>query len=61
MSPGMPPVVVLAGIILNVNFTMSHSVVAVEGTDWIEPVLVEFPFVCQSAVASHPCASTCES
>ena len=36
----MPSVAVLAGLILIVSFGMSHSTVAVEGTDWIEPVLL---------------------
>ena len=36
----MPSVAVLAGLILIVSFSMSHSTVAVEGTDWIEPVLL---------------------
>lgn len=36
----MPAVAVLAGLILIVSYSISHSVVAVEGTDWIEPVLV---------------------
>ena len=33
----MPP---LAGLLLIVSFLMSHSVVEVEGTDWVEPVLL---------------------
>ena len=37
---GLPPIAVLAGLILVVSFSMSHSVVAVEGTDWIEPVIL---------------------
>ena len=40
MSLGMPPVAVSASIIVIVSFIMSYSVVAVVGTDWIEPVLV---------------------
>ena len=36
----MPPVAVLAGLLLTVSFAMSHSVVQVEGTDWMEPVLL---------------------
>lgn len=31
---------VLAGLLLTVSFTMTHSVVQVEGTEWIEPVLL---------------------
>ena len=36
----MPPTAVLAGLIFIVSFSMSHSVVNVEDTDWNEPVLV---------------------
>ena len=36
----MPVAAVLAGLLLIVSFTMSHSVVEVEGTDWVEPVLL---------------------
>lgn len=36
----MPATAVLAGLILIVGYSMSHSVVAVEGTDWVEPILV---------------------
>ena len=36
----MPPVAVLAGLLLTVSFAMSHSTVQVEGTDWMEPVLL---------------------
>ena len=36
----MAPSTVLAGLLLIISFTMSHSVVAVEGTDWMEPVLL---------------------
>lgn len=36
----MPPVAILTGLVLIVSFAMSHSSVAVEGTNWIEPVLV---------------------
>ena len=35
-----PAVAVLAGLLLIVSYSMSHSVVAVDGTDWIEPVLL---------------------
>lgn len=31
---------VLAGLLLTVGFCMSHSVVQVEGTEWVEPVLL---------------------
>ena len=31
---------VLAGLLLIVSFSMSHSVVELEGTDWVEPVLL---------------------
>jgi hypothetical protein len=37
---GMPPTALLAGLLLIISFAMSHSVVEVEGTDWVEPVLV---------------------
>ena len=30
----------LAGLLLTVGFSMSHSVVEVEGTEWVEPVLL---------------------
>lgn len=36
----MSPSAVLAGLLLIVGFTMSHSVVEVEGTSWMEPVLL---------------------
>ena len=36
----MPATAVLAGLILIVGYSMSHSVVAVEGTEWVEPILV---------------------
>lgn len=36
----MPPVAVLAGIISVVAFFLSHSVVEVVNTDWVEPVLL---------------------
>ena len=36
----MPAVAVLAGLLLIVSYSMSHSVVAVDGTDWVEPVLL---------------------
>ena len=36
----MPSVAVLAGLILIVSFNMSHFVVSVDSTDWVEPVLV---------------------
>ena len=45
----MPPVAVLAGLLLTVSFAMSHSTVQVEGTDWMEPVL---PSACPQEVAS---------
>ena len=40
----LPATAVLAGIIMIVGFSMSHSVVEVEGTDWVEPVLVWMAF-----------------
>ena len=36
----MPPLAVLAGLLLIVGFAMSHSVVEIEGTGWVEPVLL---------------------
>ena len=36
----MPPTALLAGLLMIVGFAMSHSVVEVEGTDWMEPVLL---------------------
>ena len=36
----LPATAVVAGLILILSFTMSHSVVEVAGTDWVEPVLV---------------------
>ena len=36
----MPATAVLYGLLVVVGFFMAHSVVEVEGTDWIEPVLV---------------------
>ena len=37
---GMPPTALLAGLLMIVGFAMSHSVVEVEGTEWMEPVLL---------------------
>ena len=36
----MPPTALLAGLLIITSFAMSHFVVEVEGTDWVEPVLV---------------------
>lgn len=36
----MPSVSVLAGLLTIVSFSMTHSQVVVEGTDWCEPVIV---------------------
>ena len=36
----MPPVAVLAGLLMIISFSMSHSCVVVEGTDWLEPVIL---------------------
>ena len=36
----IPPVAVLAGLLLTVGFAMSHSTVQVEGTDWVEPAIL---------------------
>lgn len=36
----MPSVAVLAGLLLTVSFSMSHSTVQVQGIDWMEPVLL---------------------
>ena len=36
----MPALAVLAGLLLIVGFAMSHSVVEIEGTGWVEPVLL---------------------
>lgn len=36
----MPATSVLAGLNFIISFCMSHSVVRVDGTDWVEPVLV---------------------
>ncbi len=36
----MAPSAVLAGLLLIVSFCISHSVVVVEDTDWMEPVLL---------------------
>ena len=36
----MPATAVLAGILLIVSFAMSHAVVEVENTDWLEPILL---------------------
>ena len=35
-----PATAVLYGLVIIMSFAMSHSVVEVEDTDWIEPVLV---------------------
>ena len=36
----IPPISVLAGLLVTVGFAMSHSCVHVQGTDWMEPVLL---------------------
>lgn len=36
----MTPTAVLYGLIIIMSFAMSHAVVEVEDTDWVEPVLV---------------------
>lgn len=36
----MPAAAVLYGLLVVVSFSMSHSVVEVEGTDWLELVLL---------------------
>lgn len=36
----MAPSAVLGGLLLIVSFSISHSVVVVEDTDWMEPVLL---------------------
>ena len=36
----MPAAAVLFGLVMVVSYTMSHSVVEVAGTDWIEPVIL---------------------
>ena len=36
----MPVTSVLLGLLVIVSFTMSHSAIEVEGTEWIEPVLL---------------------
>lgn len=36
----MPATAALFGLLVIVGFTMSHSAVEVQGTDWIEPVLL---------------------
>jgi hypothetical protein len=37
---GMPPTALLVGLLMIVGFAMSQSIVEVEGTDWMEPVLL---------------------
>ena len=39
-AKSVPATAVLAGIVLVVSYSMSHSVVQVEGSDWAEPVIV---------------------
>lgn len=36
----MPSTAVLFGLLVIISFAMSHSVVEVENTDWVEPVLI---------------------
>ena len=40
MAISMPPVAVLSGLLMILSFSMSHSCVVVEGTDWLEPVIL---------------------
>ena len=39
-ATSMPADAVLCGLILIIGLSMSHSVVQVEGIDWVEPILV---------------------
>ena len=34
----MPPTAVQCGLLILVSFILSHSIVEVEGTQWMEPV-----------------------
>ena len=36
----IPAVAVLAGLLMITSFSMSHSCVEVQGTDWVEPVIL---------------------
>ena len=36
----MPSSTALFGLVVIISFVMSHSAVAVQGTDWVEPVLL---------------------
>ena len=36
----MPPTSVLSGLLILVSFLLAHSVVEVEGTQWVEPVIL---------------------
>ena len=56
-SISMPPTAVLGGLVFITSYLMSHSVVEMEGTDWLEPVLVWLSSVCLQALASPPYAS----
>ena len=36
----IPPIAVLAGLLVIVGYSMSHSEVEVQVTEWVEPVLL---------------------
>ena len=50
----MPATAVLAGLLLIVSFSMSHSVVEVQGTDWVEPVLLWIAVLMPTGMGKSP-------
>lgn len=50
----IPPTAVLAGLLLVVSFSMSHSIVEVDGTDWKEPVLLWLSVVMPTGMGKSP-------
>ena len=36
----VPPAAILGGLLILTSFIISHSVISVPGTDWIEPALI---------------------
>ena len=50
----MPATAVLAGLLLVVSFSMSHSVVEVQGTDWAEPVLLWIAVLMPTGMGKSP-------
>ena len=47
IAMSMSPTAVMSGLMINVSFMLAHSYVKVEGTQWMEPVIL---WECQKGV-----------